>query len=202
MRWIGAFELGEQTSFQGTIDRLKLGDTAAATDVHQRFAEKLIRLAQRRLDKRLRHKFDADDVVQSAFFSFFRRHANGQFEFESWNNLWSLLASITIRKCGRRSKNYSMAKRDVRRERPAGSEEYFDAISADEPTPDEAVLLEETLEALLDELTEEQRDVLLLKLQNHSNEEISQRIGRTERTVYRVLGLIRQRLTEIEGEVS
>jgi len=196
-------DVTSETSFQGIMGKLKAGDSVAAADVHQRYADRLVQLARRRLAKRYQTKFDPDDVVQSAFHSFFRRHAEGQFEFESWDNLWSLLTSITIRKCGRRVKSYNSAKRDIQREHVLNADADMAALGASrEPTPDDAALLEETLDQLLSELSPDQQQVLILKLQNYSNEEISEKIGRTERTVYRVLTLIRQRLQEIEGELS
>ncbi len=83
-----------------------------------------------------------------------------------------------------------------------GNKTGFDTFSLDyirgrQPTAEDAMVLQETLEQLLAELTPDQRDVLRLKLQNYSVEEISERIGRTERTVYRVLTLVRERLEEM-----
>jgi RNA polymerase sigma-70 factor (ECF subfamily) len=192
-----------ETSFRGMMGKLKAGDSVAAADVHHRYVDELVQLARRRLQKRYQTKFDADDIVQSAFHSFFRRHADGQFEFEDWDNLWALLASITIRKCGRRVQAFRSAKRNIQREQALAPDADMASLSVSrEPTPDDAARLEETLDQLLSELTPDQQQVLVLKLQNYSNEEISERIGRTERTVYRVLTLIRRRLEEMEGELD
>lgn len=50
------------------------------------------------------------------FRSFFSRQAGGEFEFEDWDSLWSLLALITLRKCGNRIEYYRAARRDLQRD--------------------------------------------------------------------------------------
>jgi RNA polymerase sigma-70 factor (ECF subfamily) len=184
-------------SFQQFVQQLRSGDSAAATELYDRFVGQLINLAAHRIDSRFRAKFDPDDVVQSVFHSFFQRHAEDQFRFADWNNLWSLLATITIRKCGRRAKAFSRDRRAVDREVGGIDEATFDFIRGRQPTAEDAMMLEETLQQLFDELTPEQRDILRLKLEKYSPEEISEKVGRTERTVYRVLSHVRERLEKM-----
>ncbi len=187
-------------SFHSLMERLRSGDSAAANEVHERYAHRLMQLAARRVAQKYRAKFDPDDVVQSVFHSFFQRHAAGQFDFGDWNNLWSLLANITIRKCGKHVQAFSRDKRDVNREHNPLEETSPNEIGEADATLEHAIVFEETLQQLLDELTEDQQAVLILKLQDFSIEEISERVGRTERTIYRVLTLIRDRLNEIARE--
>jgi RNA polymerase sigma-70 factor (ECF subfamily) len=63
-----------------------------------------------------------------------------------------------------------------------------------EPSPEEAILLTETVEELLRELDPDERPVLELSLQGFSATEISERIGRSERSVRRLRERIRKRL--------
>src|SRR5690349_8375175 len=88
------------TEFADLMDRLRAGDQDAATLLFERFAKRLIGLAQLRLGPLARGKIDAEDVVQSVFKSFFRRQAEGLLDPESWGGLWALLTTITLRKCG------------------------------------------------------------------------------------------------------
>ena len=53
--------------------------------------------------------------MQSVFKSFFRRHAEGQFDLAGWDSLWALLTVITL-KVRPQGKEYLAACRDVRRE--------------------------------------------------------------------------------------
>lgn len=81
--------------FRGVRDRNGL----AEEEVFRRFAGRLVGLARARLDQRLPTKVDPEDVVQSAFRSFFVRCADDRFDLGSWDSLWSLLTVITVRKC-------------------------------------------------------------------------------------------------------
>jgi RNA polymerase sigma-70 factor (ECF subfamily) len=192
-------------SFDDLMARLGAGDEAAAAEVFHRFAVRLRGLARKRLDRLLRAKVDAEDVLQSVYRSFFRRHAEGEYELGSWDSLWGLLTVITLRKCGRRARYFRSARRDAGREvelppRPAdASRADFEAIARD-PTPSEAARLAETLEQVMRDLTERERAILALSLQGYTTFEVSEQVGRTERTVQRVLQRVRRRLEEMNAE--
>jgi RNA polymerase sigma-70 factor (ECF subfamily) len=188
----------ENSSFKNLMARLRAGDDDAARQVFQRFAQRLIALAQSRLHRGLRHKADPEDVVQSVYRSFFTRHAGGQFDIGNWDGLWAMLTVITVRKCANQVEKVTAACRDVRREQPAlgtGDEsgKGWEALSR-EPTPEEAALLADTVEDLMQGMDEREREILALSLQGYSAAEISERIGRAERTVRRVREHIRSRL--------
>lgn len=191
-------------TFADLMDRLRAGEPEAATQVFQRFARQLLSLARGQLDRMVRRKIDPEDVLQSVFESFFRRHADGQFQLENWDGLWGMLVVLTVRKCGRRIGYFHAACRDVQRELPPppASEEKEDAWEAiaREPTPAEAAMLTETVEHLLRRLEGRERQVLVLSLQGYSVAEISAQIGRTERTVQRVLERVRKWLERMRAE--
>jgi RNA polymerase sigma-70 factor (ECF subfamily) len=196
--------MSEQDSFADLMVRLQHGDQAASSEIFDRFARRLIGLARSRLDERLRQKVDPEDVMQSAFKSFFRVHADGKLDLENWDSLWALLTVITLRKCGHRVEYFRAACRDVAREvtpRPSedDSVQSFQAIARD-PTPSDAAMLAETVEQVLRELGEREREVVTLSLQGYSATEISEHVGRTERTVHRVLKRVRERLEKMQAE--
>jgi len=176
--------------------RLHAGDKMAADQLYHRFSQQLIALARSRLDGLIRKKVDPEDVVQSVYKSFFLRYQAGQFELANWNSLWGLLTRITLRKCGHQVEHFHANKRDIRQEvraQPAveDSAAGWEAI-AREPTPAEAAALAETVEQLMRVLKPRQRDIVALSLQGHKPAEISQQIGRSERTVQRVLGDVKE----------
>jgi RNA polymerase sigma-70 factor, ECF subfamily len=187
--------------FDALMDRLRHGDPAAAEEVFRRFARRLIGLARQRLDARVRQKVDPEDVLQSALKSFFVRHAAGEYDLEGWDSLWSLLTVITLRKCGYRARHFRTAGRDVAREvaPPEDSATDWQAV-AREPTPEEAAVLAETVEQLLRGLDEDGRRVAELSLQGYTVPEISARLGRAERTVYRLLERLKGRLQRLTAE--
>jgi RNA polymerase sigma-70 factor (ECF subfamily) len=183
--------------FQNFVSRLRAGDEQAAVEVFNRFAHRLIALARLRLRAAVRAKEDPEDVVQSAYRSFFGRHRRGQFEIDSWDDLWGILTVITVRKCGRRMSYFHAARRDVAREVQAldarDSNIGWEAV-AREPTPAEAAMLAETVQGVLCNLDTEGRKILELHLQGCDAAEISAQVGYSTRTVRRTLDRIRHQL--------
>ena len=193
----------DPVSFEGFLRQLTDGGQSASAEVFARFAERLILLARSRLSAQLLQKMDPEDVVQSVFRSFFRRQGAGQFDFDNWGGLWGLLVTMTIRKCGRRADKFFAARRDIRREiPPVGS--LDDSIRpidmpANEPTPAEAATLADFVEQLMGSLDERGRT---LRLQGCSVAEIGDQIGRTSRTVQRILDRISTRLKRLAGDLE
>jgi RNA polymerase sigma-70 factor (ECF subfamily) len=193
-------------SFPEFLARLRAGDDAAASELFERFAYQLINLARRQFGAALRHKVDPEDVVQSAYKSFFARYGEGKLEAVNWNSLWGLLTLITLRKCAERVAYHRAGCRDAAREvsTPPGTEEagpWLEAISR-EPIPPEAALLKEAVEQLLAGLDEDGRQVVELSLQGHTTQEISERLGQPERTVRRMRERVRIRLERAQGTCS
>jgi RNA polymerase sigma-70 factor (ECF subfamily) len=182
-------------SFAAFLDRLNSRDAAATHELFGRFAHQLIALAQRHTAG-LRHKVDPEDVVQSVYKSFFFRYGAGNLRVVNWNSLWGLLTLITVRKCAERSSYHRAECRDAAREvsPPRGVEAPWLEPLGREPTPLEAAVLKETVEQLLAGLDEEDRPILEMSLQGYTTREISERLGRAERTVRLLREGVRHRL--------
>jgi RNA polymerase sigma-70 factor (ECF subfamily) len=185
-------------SFDETLARLRAGDQGGAAEIFHRFTAPLFGLARLHLDSPVRQKVDPEDVLQSAFRSFFRRHAEGEFDLKDWNSLWSLLTVITLRKCGRWHEHFHAACRDVRAEVAPHSGDDDSSASwqalGDEPTPEEATLLAEAAEGLLQSAEGRDRDIVELALQGYNAREIAEQLDRPRRTVSRVLEHVKKRL--------
>ena len=145
----------------------------------------------------VRSKEDPEDVVQSAYRSFFRRQRGGQFQIDSWDDVWGILTVITVRKCGRHWVIFALLaatwRAEVRLLDAAGPDAGWEAI-AREPTPAEAAALAETVQELLSGLDKEGRAILELHLQGCTTAEISAQVGYSTRTVRRTLDRIRHHL--------
>lgn len=190
-------------SFAEFVARLHSGDDAAAQELFGRFTHQLIALALRHIDGGLRHKVDTEDVVQSAYKSFFVRYSAGNLDLINWNSLWGLLTLITVRKCVERAAYHRAACRDAAREvSPPRRDEaalWLEPLGR-EPTPLEAAVLSETVEQLLAGLDEDERPILELSLQGYTTREISVRLERAERTVRLLREGIRHRLEWMQRE--
>src|SRR5262249_45140923 len=134
--------MSSEAAFKDLMARLRGGDEQAAREVFQRFADRLINLARSRLDARIRQKVDPEEVIQSAFLSFFQRHAQAQFAPDSWDGLGALLPLIPLRKCGHKVEHSRAARRSVLREMALPNDDSDAGPSweglAREPTPAEA----------------------------------------------------------------
>jgi RNA polymerase sigma-70 factor, ECF subfamily len=182
------------------------GDASAEALIVRRFTVQLVALARRQMAQRIRQKSGPEDVVQSAFLSFFRRLRQGQFQFGSWDGLWSLLVLITVRKCSGRREHFFAARRDVRRETPL-STDFGDRAAivplARDPRPEEALALTELVEQLLLHFSGSEQQIVHLRLQGYSIGEICDKLGRADRTVRRVLARVRRKalcLTNLDDE--
>ena len=196
--------MDQHDSFAGLMGRLRAGDQDAATALFRRFTGRLIALAGARLDARTRGKVDPEDVVQSTYRSFFARAEAGQFDVATWDELWGLLAVITMRKCTNRARYFRAGRRDARAEvAPGPGAEGPDALilAIDrEPTPSEAAILAETVEQLLRGLDPEDRAIVELSLQGYTTPENGARLGFAERTVRRVRDRLKRRLQRLQAE--
>jgi RNA polymerase sigma-70 factor (ECF subfamily) len=194
--------MDDADSFAHLMDRLRSGEDAAAREVFERFAGRLVALARGRFNRLLTLKVDPEDVVQSAFKSFFVRQREGMLEVGNQGALWNLLTLITLRKCADRAEYFLAERRDAAREatgsaRGDATDAWVTALDR-EPRPEEAVILAETVERLFREVSAHERPVLELTLQGYTTSEISARLGRAERSVRRLREHVRERLERLQ----
>ncbi len=192
-------------SFTLVMEKLRAGDEDAAAEVFRRFVRRLIALASNQFDARVRSKEDPEDVVISVLKSFFLRDGRSPFNLSDWDGLWALLAKITVRKCIDRREFWKASCRDAAREVAPPSEsatdEWMEAIARG-PTPEQAMVLKETLTFLVRGLDPAHREIAELYFEGYSRVEIAARCPCSERTVRRVVNRIRDGLRELDAEGS
>src|SRR5260221_1082457 len=94
------------------------GDERAATELFRRYVGRLTVLARARMVPRITRRFDAEDVVLSAYRTFFVRARNGQFTLSHSGDLWRLLVGIVLKKLYHQTSRHTAEKRSVAREVP------------------------------------------------------------------------------------
>ncbi|OAI48953.1 hypothetical protein AYO44_06610 [Planctomycetaceae bacterium SCGC AG-212-F19] len=176
------------------------GNERAAAELFQRYASQLIALARSRLSAKLNRRLDPEDIVLSAYRSFFAGARQGQFEIERGGDLWRLLVAMTLRKLFRQVKRNARQKRAVGKERHGDRYGLSAQMLAREPSPLEAVALADELEQLMERLQPVQRRMLELRLQGCNLFEIAAASKRSERTVRRVLETIKEHLEKADAE--
>ena len=189
-------------SSEGSVTRwltaLKGGDEAAAQPLWERYHRRLIGLAREKLRSARRREADEDDVVQSAFHSFFQGVSAGRFpQLNDRDNLWRLLVVITARKAINQ-----LAREHAKRRGsgtlvgdswiPSGEEAAIEQIVGDEPTPEFAAEVAEEYGRLLDSLDDESlRSVAVWKMEGFTNDEIAAKLDCSLRSIARKLETIR-----------
>jgi RNA polymerase sigma factor (sigma-70 family) len=180
------------------LARWQQGDEAAATEMFRRYAQRLVALARSRLSDRLAHRVDPEDVVQSAYRSFFVAAREGRFELEHGGDLWQLLVTIMLHKLHRQVRRNTADKRSVEREQSLDDRPILLRVQpqllAQEPTPIEAVALVDELEQLMKSLNSVEQRMVELRLQGYNLDEIADKTERSERTVRRLLERIKEQL--------
>jgi RNA polymerase sigma factor (sigma-70 family) len=170
------------------LARWREGDQQAADILFHRYANRLIALARSRLSDKLSHRIDPEDVVQSAYRSFFRQAQAGRYDAKRGGDLWRLLLTITLHKLQHQVRGLLTQKRSATRDQDFGFEDGRAdqaQIFAREPSPIEAVALTEQVEQVMRGLDPEERRMLELRLQGFNFDEIATETQCGERTVRR-----------------
>lgn len=171
-------------------------DAGAESALFHRYMERLLLPARSRMSPQLRVRVDEEDVVQSVYRSFFARAREEKFVLERSGDLWRLLAAITLNKVRSQANFHGAAKRDAKQEQspPAAGESDVAPLPGDGPAPDDVLILQEEVHRIMQLLIPSHRQVIELRLQGDSVEEIATTIGRTEHQVRRVLRRVHDEL--------
>jgi DNA-directed RNA polymerase specialized sigma24 family protein len=186
------------------IGDLKAGGDSAAQHLWERYFHRLVHLARARLraTRRSGDIADEEDAALSAFDSFCRGAAGGRFpQLADRDDLWRLLVVITVRKVLGQLHRQGAQKRGggrlVGESALIGSDAAegggLERIAGDEPGPELAAMVIDEYRRLREGLrTEALRQVLDLRLEGYTREEIAERLGCAERAVKRKLEVIRE----------
>ena len=155
---------------------------------YSRYAERLVRLASSRFQGLLHQKLDPEDVVQSALASFVRACNDQIITVQTSQDLWALLATMTLRKCRYHLRRYTTGKRQLSLEvQYLEHDALLHSTSFRQPAAEEVQLLLDLLDGFFQVVPGLTRQIVELSLQNYSPVEIAHKVGLSERTVFRQL---------------
>lgn len=171
------------------LSAYKAGSETAARELFDKYCERLMRLARRRIGQRMTSRVDPEDILQSVFRSFFVRAKNDEFSFHAEDDMLKLLVRITVNKTLRQVAFHRAAKRNPNQETAQASdgEDLLLLVAAADPTPDVEVALLDELEKFMGQLPAFDREVLGLKVQGFTTVEIAEKLGSYDRKIRRVL---------------
>lgn len=173
-------------SDRSLVRRLQTGNEDAATQLYLRYARRLHALARANTSPDLAARVDADDIVQSVFRTFFRRAARGDYEVPDGEQLWKLLLVIGLNKIRSVGAFHRAARRDVRVSR--GGEALRLAVESREVGDETSLqILKMVIDDALAELTPEHRQILNMRIEGHDVATIATELGRSKRSIERIL---------------
>lgn len=197
------------------IHRARTGDEEAARQLWQAWAKQLVDVARRSLASASRRVQDEEDVAQMAFRSFLQGLVAGRFpDLDEREQMNRLLITITARKAAQLIDQEGRLKRgggEVRGESgllessrdDSTLQKGFDSLPLDQPPPELASdVADETrhlLESLPDELA---RQVVTLKMEGWSHDDIARHLNVTVRTIERRVKAIRAAWEQLLDESS
>jgi RNA polymerase sigma-70 factor (ECF subfamily) len=166
------------------------GEELAAEELFHRYSPRLVVFVRKRWPAALASRLDPEDVVQSAFHTFFRHASQGMYEVAKDADLWNLLMVICLNKIRVQYARHCAARRDARRTQSANGD-WLKALWSD---PD--ATLDLTVREAVERLPADHRRVAELRLQGYEVASIAELIGRSRRSVERLLQECRQRLLQ------
>ncbi|MEO1618090.1 MAG: ECF-type sigma factor [Planctomycetota bacterium] len=185
--------------------KLRDGNSEATTLLWERYFDRMVALAKRKLRHSQRVARDEEDVAMSAFKSFCLGLRQGRFLREDGGaNLWPLLVTLTINKA------IDQVRQNTRIKRGGGgahagaeaapvnfqtAQEVLDHVASRTPSPDMIAATNDAFDRLfetLDQSGDDQlRDIALASFQGESPQEIAEALGCSSRTVQRKLRTIK-----------
>jgi RNA polymerase sigma-70 factor (ECF subfamily) len=175
------------------LRRYRAGQEEAATCIYHRYAPRLRALAREFCPANYAGRFDADDVVQSVFRTFFQGSRKGAYEVPCGGELWGLLMVLTLNKIRSLVEFHRAGKRAVHQTASVGDLSDHPSVATDDSA---AALLRMVLDEQMAGLPDSNRDIIRLRIEGYEVGEIAKETGRSRRTVERVLQQFRSQLAK------
>src|SRR5262245_43559713 len=138
---------------QELLERWTQGDESAADQIHERYSHRTWKLAENLIARRMKPRFDGEDVVQSVFRTFLRHSRDGSYRVGPAESLWKLLSAIARNKISERVAFHGAQRRAVAREQShdpqADDSSAGDLLAAIQPRVEDAAALVEEVTAAL-----------------------------------------------------
>jgi RNA polymerase sigma factor (sigma-70 family) len=187
------------------LRQLETGDSEgkrrAAEELAKRYAEPLAKFIRSKIGTRLQRRVDSDDLLQETLAAFFLKQQVGGNTLNDREEFWALILTIASNKVASEARRNNAQRRDMRREQAIHGEGDDNRGEIDLPSPqrDETEMLQiaEELDALLESLPADHREVAKLLIEGYTHKEIADRVGCTTRTIERWLQQIRKVFSEM-----
>ncbi len=190
---------GSDASLAELVARARNGDDAAIREILSQFEGEVRMMVRGRLPRKLRTQFDSMDFVQAVWQSFFVDLKDRSKEFENVQHLRGFLDGVARNKVFEqhrrltKTEKYTLAREErlyVRR----GDRDVAREVVSPEPTPSQAFQVSDRLAQLTEGCTPRDVEILTLRYEGLTLDEIAARTGMNERSVRRIIDAARARM--------
>lgn len=174
---------------QQLLTEARAGSEQAARRLVDEYLPHVLRVVRRNLHRKLRAKFDSMDFVQAVWASVLgcREQLADIHSEEAWAAFLAAVARNKVIEEFRR--RLGTEKYNVERELSISDSRFGVApqLASREPSPSQAAMASERFEQLTAGLSEQQREIVRLRMQGETCQAVADQLGINERTVRRLL---------------
>ena len=184
--------------FVELLERAKQGDEVAAKTLLERFENDVRAVVRIKLPKTLRTRFDSMDFVQAVWQSFFSDLTHDSARFENSKHLRRFLAGVAKNKVVEEhrkqtmTRKYNLAREEGLYVRRGRGEEPRD-LPASDPSPSQNLQAEDCLKGIVSGVKPDEAEIVELRRDGFTFEQIADKIGMSESVVRRILDHLRKR---------
>jgi RNA polymerase sigma-70 factor, ECF subfamily len=187
---------GSEPSDYLLLSRFRRGSQEAARQLYHRYARRLRALARARGASGLTKRVDPEDIVQSVFGTFFRGASCGRYDIPEGEDLWKLFLVIALNQIRAEGVFHLAAKRDVRL--TFALDRLPPSVRLKGQMRGTALGFSKlVIEEALERLPSQHRSIVELRTEGHRVAEIARQLGRSKRSVERILQESRNTLSAV-----
>jgi RNA polymerase sigma factor (sigma-70 family) len=176
----------QSPEFAGLMRRVCAGSQDAAGELVERYGAHILRIVRRKLNRRMRTKFDSADFVQAVWASFFALPLE-RYHLEQSEALVGLLFHLARNKVVEAVRQrLQTQKYNINRER-ALDENQARPAREPEPSPSEIAMAREEWARLLAGQPVRSQQILMALRDGETQQSAAEQLGLNERTVRRVI---------------
>jgi len=191
--------VAEATTTHHLVEQVQAGDRAAYEALFERVADRLLTYVRIRMGARLRGRLEPVDVVQDVYLEAFRDLARFEPRDEGAFSRW--LYRIADHRLSNLADHFGARKRQAPGGALARGSAVLDRLRDRERSPSSVCARreqEERLVAAMESLDPDEREALLLRhFQGLSVAEVRESLGKSDATVFRILGRARLKLARL-----
>jgi RNA polymerase sigma-70 factor (ECF subfamily) len=190
----------DHAEFRLILQKLKAGDPEAARQLLGSFEHEIRLIVRARLPRALRPHFDSMDFVQAIWKSILTDQPDQLDQLQTPDQFQGYLAGVACNKIrSEYRKRTRTQKYNLKREQPlvvrrASGDELVQEIQDPDPTPSQRIQAEDCWNQMLAHCSKRAAEIIRLRRDGLTFEEIARRLGLSDRSVRRVLDSVRQQL--------